>query len=70
MKLSEATYSTLPWFTGDGYSYGGAAVVTIGNRSIMVGEGPDSHELATEIVDRWNAGRAALAQEERHAKAD
>lgn len=49
-----ATASQLPWRDGDGYSYGGEAILTIGNRSIMVGAGKEALALAQEIAARWN----------------
>lgn len=61
---AEATYSELPSLSGDGYGYGGSAVVTIGGVSLLIGENTQAHELAKEIVRRWNAGRSALAQSE------
>lgn len=51
-----ASASQLPWHSGDGYSFGGAALVTIGDRSIMIGEGDGSFQLAKELARRWNAG--------------
>ena len=56
----EARVSKLPEHSGDGYGWGGGAIVTIGSVSIMLGDGPDAHQLAAEISRRWNAGRAAL----------
>ena len=53
----EAFASRLPWQDGDGYSFGGAAIVTINDRSILVGNGDGSFELACEIARRWNAMR-------------
>lgn len=53
----EARASWLPYHTGDGYSYGGGAIVSIGDRAIMVGEGDGSYELACEIARRWNLHR-------------
>ncbi len=50
-----AQASRLPYQSGDGYALGGAALVTIGDQSIMVGEGDGSFELAQEIARRWNA---------------
>lgn len=47
----------LPYQSGDGYSFGGAAIVTIADRAIMVGEGDGSFELACEIARRWNMSR-------------
>lgn len=62
-KEPVAIYSELPRFTGDGYDYGGGAVVTIGDKSILLGEGSDARILARELVRRWNATRAALTEE-------
>ena len=57
LSEQEARASQLPYQSGDGYSYGGAAVVTIGERSIMVGEGDGAFEFAREIARRWNLHR-------------
>lgn len=62
MKLTDiATVSRLPYHDGDGYSYGGDIVVTIGDRSFLLAA-RDS-KFAEELARRWNAGRAALEQE-------
>ncbi len=62
MKLTDiASVSRLPYRDGDGYSYGGEIVVTIGDRSILLSEG--DFKFAEELALRWNAGRAALEQE-------
>lgn len=53
---AKATASQLPWRDGDGYSWGGEAVLTIGDRSIMIGAGKEAFALAQEIANRWNAG--------------
>jgi uncharacterized protein (UPF0548 family) len=53
----EAREARLPHQSGDDYSFGGAAIVTIGDRAIMVGEGDGSFELAREIARRWNMHR-------------
>jgi hypothetical protein len=57
LSEQEAHASRLPWQSGDGYAYGGGAVVTIGEFSILVGEGDGMFELAQEIARRWNATR-------------
>lgn len=54
-KNERAIVSHLLGFSGDGYGYGGSAVVTIGDRSILLGEGSADNELAWEIANRWNA---------------
>jgi len=41
--------------SGDGYGYGGGAIVTIGDRSIQFGEGREAWQLAIEVARRWNA---------------
>lgn len=60
-KNEDARASKLPEHSGDGYGWGGGAIVTIGSVSIMLGEGPHAHQLAAEIARRWNAARAALS---------
>lgn len=67
MKLSDqrAQVSHLPLRDGDGYSWGGEAILSIGNKAIMLGAGKDGFELAQEIARRWNAGRAALEGSEK-----
>jgi hypothetical protein len=65
VKLTDdlATVSTLPWHDADGYSYGGSVVLTIGERSILLG--PKDKKFADDIARRWNTcRRAALEQSE------
>jgi hypothetical protein len=50
-----AIFSTTPVFSGDGYGYGGAAVLTIGPLSVHLGETPIGMLLARELAARWNA---------------
>lgn len=50
----EARASQLPHHSGDGYAWGGGAVVTIGERAIVIGEGDGAFEIAREIARRWN----------------
>jgi hypothetical protein len=57
MMAATAVKSCLPVSSGDGYAYGGGAVVTIGNFSILFGEGEPAHWLAQEFADRWNGER-------------
>lgn len=54
-KNSKAIVSHLPVHSGDGYGYGGGAIVTIDGVSIPIGEGSKAHEIAEEIAERWNA---------------
>ena len=54
--MSKAYASQLPWRDGDGYSWGGEAILTIGDRSIMIGAGKEAFALAQEIAKRWNIG--------------
>ena len=49
-----AFFGQLPSFSGDGYGYGGGAVVHIGKFIIEIGEGEHASALAKEIVNRWN----------------
>lgn len=53
-SAERAVASTLPCQSGDGYGYGGGALVTIGDDSLLVGEGDGMFELAKEIARRWN----------------
>lgn len=53
--------SQMPWINGDGYSWGGEAIVTIGECAIMVGAGKEAETLAREIARRWNAARIDAA---------
>lgn len=54
LKNAKAIASFLPGYSGDGYGYGGGAIVTIGDRSISLGEGHEAAWLAMEIANRWN----------------
>lgn len=53
-KMTKAHAAQLPWRDGDGYSWGGEAILTIGGRAIMIGAGKESLALAQEIARRWN----------------
>ena len=65
-QTDRAQSSKLPEHSADGYGWGGGAVLTIGTKSILLGEGKDAHALAAEIARRWNiAGLAALEEEGR-----
>ena len=55
VSLDKASASQLPYSSGDGYSYGGGAVLTIGGHAFMIGEGGCSFELAPEIARPWSA---------------
>lgn len=54
-KSDLAVVSHMPGFSGDGYSYGGGAVLTIGGLSIPLGEGSRAIDIARELANRWNA---------------
>lgn len=54
-KELTATVSRLPYHDGDGYSWGGEAILTIGDKSVFIGAGKEAFELAKEIALRWNA---------------
>lgn len=62
IKLERAIKSSLPSYSGDGYGYGGGAVVTIGNASLLFGEGAFAHEFAEEVARRWNAWNDAMTR--------
>jgi len=64
----DARVSQLPSHSGDGYSFGGGTVITIGQISIVLGDGEYAHLLAEEIARRWNAGRAALSPDTQEAE--
>lgn len=51
---SQAQVSFLPHNSGDGYGYGGGAILTIGSTAIPFGEGYEARELAKAIATRWN----------------
>jgi len=51
-----ARVSFTPVRSGDGYSFGGAAIVTIGPFALELGEHPQAQHLAKKIADRWNRG--------------
>ena len=63
MSDETAHVSFLPCHDGDGYSFGGGVILTIGDRSLYIGSGrtKDDENLAKEIARRWNAGAATLA---------
>lgn len=56
LDTQPAQAARLPWKSGDGYSFGGGAIVTIGSIAIDLGEGDNAMALAKEIARRWNAG--------------
>ncbi len=53
-----AVVSRLPIHNGDGYSYGGDVILTIGTRSISFGSECEAQILADEMARRWNSARA------------
>lgn len=55
----QATVAFLPWNEGDGYNWGGGALLVIGETAIPLGCGQPAKELAQEIARRWNVQRAA-----------
>lgn len=56
LDTAPAQAAQLPAHSGDGYGFGGGAVVVIGGRAIVIGEGDGMLALAKEIARRWNAG--------------
>lgn len=54
LKQSQAALSWLPFNSGDGYSYGGGAILVIGDKAIPLGEGYQSGKLGEELARRWN----------------
>lgn len=55
LSAAPATVGFLPCGSGDGYGYGGGAVLTIGDRAIFFGEDGYSAWFANEVAKRWNA---------------
>lgn len=55
IKSMEARVSYLPSHSGDGYGYGGGAILTIGELALPVGEGYVAGRIAEELAARWNA---------------
>jgi len=51
-----ATLSFFPVRSGDGYNYGGEAIVNIAGFALIVGGGKGALELAEELATRWNDG--------------
>lgn len=60
---SRADVRFMPMFSGNGYEYGGGAVLTIGKIAIPVGEDPDARELAEQIAKIWNDALLAAARQ-------
>jgi hypothetical protein len=56
LTTAMATAATLPSHSGDGYGYGGGALVIIGGVAIPLGEGTTAIALSKEIANRWNRG--------------
>lgn len=54
LDTAPAKAAMLPYHSGDGYSFGGGAILTIGEFAIPIGEADGSFALAKEIARRWN----------------
>lgn len=57
--VAEARMSFLPVHSGDGYSYGGGVVVTVGKKAILLGEGTEAEVLGHHICGAFAARAAA-----------
>lgn len=57
MADSIARVAQLPYRNGDGYSWYGEVILTIGERAIMLGAGREEMEFARELALAWNARR-------------
>lgn len=55
----KAEVRIMPQYSGDGYGYGGGAVLCIGRFAIPLGEHPEAMTLAHDIARAWNAALAA-----------
>lgn len=64
MSDETAHVSFLPSEDGDGYSFGGGVILTIGDRSFYIGSGKikDDEDFAKEIARRWNAASASIPE--------
>lgn len=49
-----AIVSRLPFRDGDGYSFGGDVILTIGKHSVQFGIGQDALNLANRVAEAWN----------------
>lgn len=63
-KRNLATVAHLPFKDGDGYSYGGHAILVIGAQALDLGAGREATTLAVEIARRWNAVEEAPRDDE------
>ncbi len=54
LKGEKASVSFLPGRSGDGYNYAGGTILTIGEKSIFVGESANDTALAYELARAWN----------------
>lgn len=53
-ETAKAVVSYLPVYSGDGYGYGGGAVLTIGTVSVGLGESSQAAKVAKDMAHRWN----------------
>lgn len=51
----QATVSRLPWRNGDGYSYGGEVILTVGERAFLVGASREDEAFARDMASAWNS---------------
>lgn len=54
LEEREAQVSRLPSRSGDGYSYGGEVVLTIGDKSIIMGSSTEDYDIACHMAMAWN----------------
>ena len=57
-RMMKAEVRIMPQYSGDGYGYGGGAVLCIGRFAIPLGEHPEAMTLAHDIARAWNAAIA------------
>lgn len=53
--MARAIVSYLPHGSGDGYGYGGGAIVSYEGHALVIGEGHNSSKLAEHIARALNA---------------
>lgn len=58
VESATASVRYLPVHSGDGYDYGGGAILCVGRYAFPVGESLEAQAIAEEMAGRWNSARA------------